>query len=333
MEKIFVTGANGLLGTNLVNILLERGFYVIGLVRNRAKYHGSVSKNLELVEGGLTDDSVEKLVPVLMDCDYIVHVAAETSQNLLRYSDYREINYAATVLLFEAAVRCSIKKFIFVSTANTLGYGSRKRGDDFHGYSGSELASIRAPFDNSLYAQSKREAENYLLANNHRTDVIIVNPTFMLGAYDSKPGSGKIITMFWKKPVIFYPPGGKNFVHVADVADGIIKSLSQGINGEKYLLANENLSYREFFEKMNTQTKRNPLMIKIPALVLLFLGFIGDILRIFRIKTSISPVNMKILCISNFYSNKKSVLELNITYQPIDKAISDAIKYFMLKGE
>ncbi|OFY43490.1 MAG: dihydroflavonol 4-reductase [Bacteroidetes bacterium GWF2_40_14] len=333
MEKIFVTGVNGLLGTNLVNTLLERGFYVIGLVRNRAKYHGSVSKNLELVEGGLTDDSIETLVPILMDCDYIVHVAAETSQSMLRYSDYRKINYEATVHLFEAAVMCNIKRFIFVSTANTLGYGSCNRVNDFQGNSGSELAGIRAPFDKSFYAQSKREAEIYLLENKHRTDVIIVNPTFMLGAYDSKPGSGKIITMFWKKPVIFYPPGGKNFVHVADVADSIIKSFSQGINGEKYLLANENLSYREFFEKLNTQTKRNSLMIKIPAFVLLFLGFIGDIIRIFNIKTSISSVNMKILCIYNFYSNKKSVADLHVTYQPIDMAISDAIKYFMRKGE
>jgi len=272
-----------------------------------------------------------------MNCDYIVHVAAETSQNLLRYSDYRKINYEATVRLFEISVMCNVRKFIFVSTANTLGYGYYNKdgdfpGNDFQGDSGSELAGIRAPFDKSFYAQSKREAENYLLENKHRTEVIIVNPTFMLGAYDSKPGSGKIITMFWKRRIIFYPPGGKNFVHVADVVDGIIKSFSKGINGEKYLLANENLSYRGFFEKLNTQTKRNPLMIKIPAYVLLFLGFIGDIIRIFNIKTSISSVNMKILCISNFYSNKKSVADLHVAYQPIDKAISDAMQYFMLKG-
>jgi len=318
MKKIFVTGANGLLGTNLINELLFKGYRVKGLLRDKTKYQGPAHENLELTEGNLTDN----LVPVLIDCDCVVHVAAVTSQSLLNYSDYSDTNYDATVHLFNLSVQCNIKKFIFVSTVNTIGHGSRFNP-------GSEENEIRAPFDTCFYAMSKLEAENYLLQNNHKTEVIIVNPSFMLGGYDSKPSSGKIILMFWKKSIIFYPPGGKNFVHVADVADGIIGSIERGVNGEKYILANENLSYREFIEKLNSQTKRNPVMIKIPGFILTPFGFLGDILRFFRVKTSLSSVNTKILCINNFYSNLKSVSELKLNYHTTDTAIQDAINYFM----
>lgn len=71
-------------------------------------------------------------------------------------------------------------------------------------------------------------------------------------------------------------------------------------------------------------------MIKIPALLLKGLGLIGDFLRYMKIETSLSSVNMRILGINNYYSNQKSKRELGISYQAIDKAISDAINYFSI---
>lgn len=317
MKKIFVTGINGLLGTNLINDLLEQGFDVKGLIRNKSKYQGRIHPNLELIQGDMFID----LLGFLNDVDAVIHIAAETSQSLTRYSEYWKINYNATVQLFNAAVHCKVKKFVFISTANTLGFGSI---NDF----GNELKGIRYPFSASYYAQSKLEAENYLLQNNDKMEVIILNPSFMLGAYDTKPGSGRIILMGWKRKIIFYPPGGKNFVHVKDVSQGTINSLQKGVNGEKYLVANENLSYSDFFSKLNKLTNSKPLMVKIPKQFLLALGYIGNVLRKLNIKTSLCSVNMEILCIENFYSNKKSVTELDIQYRTIDSAIIDAVNYF-----
>lgn len=317
MKKIFVTGSNGLLGTNLTIDLLGNGFIVKGLIRDKSKFQGQNHKNLELIQGDLFDDFTQ----ILKDIDIVIHLAAETNQNLFNYSDYWRINYNATVQLFNTAIQCNVKKFVFVSTANTLGYGSL---NDL----GTEQKKINFPFDASFYAKSKLEAENYFTQNRDKIDVIIINPSFMLGAYDTKPSSGKIILMGWKKKIIFYPPGGKNFVHVKDVSKGIINSLGKGKNGEKYLIANENLTYSEFFMKLNSITNQNPIMMKIPKQFLIALGCVGDILRFYKIKTSISSVNMKILCIDNFYSNNKSVTELDIEYQPVAFAIKDAINYF-----
>jgi len=317
MKKIFITGLNGLLATNLSNDLLGNGFLVKGLIRNKLKFKGHNHKNLAIIQGDLFDE----LSPHLNGIDIVIHAAAETNQNLINYSDYRKTNYDATIQLFNTAIECHVKKFIFISTSSTLGYGSINN-------LGNEQQKIRFPFDNSLYTKSKLEAENYLLQNNDKIEVIIINPSFMLGPYDSKPSSGKIILMAWKKKIIFYPSGGKNFVHVKDASAGIINSLEKGKNGEKYLIANENLSYAEFFSKLNHLTNQNPIMIKIPKQLLIALGYFGDFLRMLNIKTNISSVNMKILCVNNFYSNDKSVTALNIKYRPVDFAIKDAIAYF-----
>ena len=317
MKNIFATGINGLLGTNLTNDLLESGFSVKGLIRNKLKFKGLRHQNLEFIQGDLFDDLSQHLHGI----DTIIHIAAETNMNLVSYSDYWKINSKATIQLFDTAIRCRVKKFVFVSTANTLGYGS------FNDL-GTEQKEMKPPFSASFYAKSKLEAENYLLQNNDKIEVIIINPCFMLGAYDTKPSSGKIILMGWKKKIVFHPSGGKNFVHVKDVSKAIIKSLSKGKNGEKYLVANENLTYAEFYKKLNCISNQSPIMIKIPKSLLLILGYIGDILRYFKFKTAISSINMKALCIQNFYSNNKSKIELGLEYQRIEFAISDAINFF-----
>lgn len=320
MKKVFVTGITGLLGTHVVIKLLKDGYFVIALVRQKSRYNGEENENLRLVEGDLfTDVSF-----YLKEVDFVIHMAAETSQNLASYTKYKEINCEAVVHLFSQTVEAGIKKFLFVSTANTLGYGSFEALGD-------EQALQKYPFTKSLYARSKKEAESYLLQNNKTTEVVILHPTFMIGAYDDKPSSGKIIYWAWKKKMIFHPAGGKNFVHVADAARGVVNAIEKGRNGEQYLLANENLKYKDFFEKINRITNQNPWFCPLPEFVLIFLGMIGDLLRLLRINTSLCSSNMKALQVHNYYSNQKSVKELGLQYQPVDIAIKEAVEYFKSK--
>ena len=117
MKKAFVTGITGLLGANVVIKLLQNDYFVIALVRKKSGYLGEENENLILVEGHLFSDVSEYLKEV----DVVIHIAAETRQNLLSYKDYKSINYDATIHLFSQSVAANVKKFLFVSTANTLG--------------------------------------------------------------------------------------------------------------------------------------------------------------------------------------------------------------------
>ncbi|MEM9687448.1 MAG: NAD-dependent epimerase/dehydratase family protein [Bacteroidota bacterium] len=317
MEKVLITGITGLLGTNLSLILLEKGYSVIGIARAPKKYKAPLSPHLKLIKKELCDDFSSELKGV----DYVVHIAANTAQNNIKYATYFNTNTLATKHLYEQACRHQVKKFIFISSANTLGFGS-----EFH--TGNENCEWKYPFKSSFYAQSKKEAEDWLLKNIQKTAVIILNPTFMLGAYDTKPSSGKIIQMILGKKIIFYPPGGKNFVYVNDVAYGIINSFYHGKNGEKYLLCNENLSYKTFYKKVCNSATQSSFFIKVPKFVLFLLGYLGDFLRYLHIRTVLSKPNLHALTIYNYFSNGKSIKELNMRYTPLDIAIKATINYF-----
>lgn len=317
MKKVFLTGITGLLGTNLANELLQQNYKITAIARNPNKYVGNRNCNLELIQSSLDEDHSS----YLRDVEIVIHIAAETSTNLIRYSSYEKINYDATISLFESSKKLNVKQFIFISTANTIGYGNLD-------CLGNELHKIRSPFSELYYARTKLRAEEYLLANRQDIEVKILNPTFMIGPFDSKPSSGKIILMSLNKKVVFYPPGGKNFVSVKDVVKSIINSFEHGRTGEKYLVAGDNLSYRTFFNKLRTQHKQKQFLIPVPKLLLLFLGLIGSVLRIFKIKTSLSLVNTRILCVNNYYCNKKSKDSLKLEYSSFDSSLFEALKYF-----
>ncbi|MDV3944838.1 dihydroflavonol 4-reductase [Elizabethkingia anophelis] len=317
MKNIFITGISGLLGTNLVNLLLEQDYKVTGLIRNPDSFTGTRNENLTLLKGNLFDD----YSTIFSDIDIVIHIAAETRQNILQYEDYYKTNFEATRHLYETAVRSGVKKFIFVSTANTSGFAD----SDGLGYEGKPM---KFPFTKSFYALSKKAAEDYLLQQNNTTETAIICPTFMLGAFDTKPSSGRIILMGLHKKLILYPPGGKNFVYAKDVAQAIINAITHAKNGEKYIACNENISYRNFFRKLNIVNNQNPLMIKVPGLVLRIAGLFGDLLRKLNIKTDLCTPNMESLCIENYYTNYKSATELNVQYHSIETAIKEASDYF-----
>ena len=324
-KTVFVTGASGLLAINVIKLLLADNYTVIGLLRNRSKFPLSENKNLALNVGDIT--APETYIPSMQRADIVIHIAAITDQNITNYNSYKKVNIDASKTLLEKAIENNIHTFIMVSSANAFGYGSLSNPGD-------ETKSIRAPFDKSMYAQSKLAAQNAVLTLGHKqtkTKVIVVNPTFMIGAYDTKPSSGRIILSAFKKKIIFYPAGGKSFINVKDAAQTVLNAITFGKHGESYLLSGENLSYKAFYQKVTKALNQKSSFVKIPKSLLIGVGYLGDFVRIFGVKTDISSTNLKALCISNFYTNQKAKNELNHTQQPIEVGIKDAIVWFKLK--
>ena len=126
----------------------------------------------------------------------------------------------------------------------------------------------------------------------------------MIGSLDFGPSSGKIILMGLKK-VHFCPPGGKNFVHVEDVATACIHAIDYGKSGENYIIGNENLSYYNFFQLVKESSKKKSFIISVPSFIFYLAGILGNLIRFFGSKTDLSLSNMKILMINNFFTNQK----------------------------
>ncbi|MCA1756174.1 MAG: NAD-dependent epimerase/dehydratase family protein, partial [Bacteroidales bacterium] len=115
--RVFVTGANGLVGANVSERLQADGHFVTGLVRDIRRYPGKTGKGIRLVTGDITD--IASFSQDMKGCDCLVHTAALTDMGLPHYSDYRRVNVTATANLMEAASASGIKRVIFISSANT----------------------------------------------------------------------------------------------------------------------------------------------------------------------------------------------------------------------
>src|SRR5690554_3132681 len=97
----------------------------------------------------------------LKETDIVVHIAAETGTHLIKYADYERTNYDATIRLFEKAKEQKVAQFIFISTANTIGYGSLKA-------LGNETKKIQKPFTKLFNAQSKLKPKNNCLTKTKK---------------------------------------------------------------------------------------------------------------------------------------------------------------------
>lgn len=317
--KVLVTGANGMLATHTIRELVSQGFQVRGLLRDQEKFQLKNNPSVELMEGDIRDrEAVETAV---QGCYYLIHIAALTSPALLHYKQYHEVNVTGTLNLLRAASQAGVRRTIYVGSANAIGHGNRAEP-------GKEDHAVKEPFSSSHYAKSKLEGQLLALSFRERMEVVVLNPTFMIGGYDGNLGSGRIIQMALKKRIIFYPAGGKNFVNTEDVAKGIFQALTTGKSGEIYLMGGENLSYEEFFRKLKAKVPGRKLLVRIPAPLLLVLGYFSEIPRMLGISTDLSLVNMRILNARNYYDNSKARKELGITFHPIDKGMEQAIQWF-----
>ncbi len=320
--KILITGITGLLGNNTARLLQSQGHALRGLTRSAEKGAAFDGLEVEIVKGDILDSG--DVLRAVRGCEAVVHGAAETRQWPTALRHYAS-NIAGTGNVLDAAERAGAVRLIHVSTVNTFARGTKAAP-------GTEEREFEGGRRTPGYVQSKIMGQRLVLeaARSGRISALVVNPSFMLGPYDHKPGSGRLILASYGKRVVPTPPGGRNFIHVRDAATAIANALTRGAAGECYILANENLTYREFFDVLARVTKTASLKISVPAFILKSFGALSGFLAPSR--TPLDSANAAWLCAGHYYSAAKAVRELGLPQTPVKTAVADAVDWFLQKG-
>ncbi|MFP4506238.1 MAG: NAD-dependent epimerase/dehydratase family protein [Cyclobacteriaceae bacterium] len=325
--KIFLTGTSGLLGNNTAIELLKRGYYVKGLFRHESEAALlERHENFELFFGDITDRA--RMMEGVKGCDAVIHTAADTAQWPDRSPLFVATNVEGTRNVMEAAKAAGVKRGIFVSTANSLGFGTKENPGD-------EKSPPKFARYGIGYMETKYEAQQIVLkeARENGYPFLVVNPTFMIGPRDYKPSSGQMVLAVAQGKVPGYPSGGKNYVYVGDVAVAIANALEMGRPGECYLLGNENLSYREMFTKIAKVVGVKPPGLAIPPWATLAFGMIGTISgKLFGITPKVSYKMAKVSCDGHYFSARKAIEELKMPQTPIETAIKECYEWFKAHG-
>lgn len=318
--KVLVTGANGLLGANITEQLVIKGYHVVAMVRKGCNMRGLYGLEYSLFEGDITN--LEDLENVISTCDYVIHCAAKTSQND-RFSEYESVNIFSTQLVIEACKKYHVKRLVFISSANCFTNGTLNKP-------GNEESDFLPWLKQSGYAFSKYIAQTLVLSETKKNllNAVVVAPTFILGARDTGNSSGKLLRYVLKNRILFYPPGGKSFVDAGFAAEAIVNALTNGESGNCYLLAGENLTYKDFFKKVLNLNGTRKLLIPIPKFILILMALVSKpVEQLFHISLPLSKVNQKFLCLKNYFSDKKAVQEIGLKKTNIDDSIFNAISW------
>ena len=120
---IFVTGATGMVGANLIALFernnveykaLKRKSSTLNIVKNVFKVHGIENKiqNIKWVEGDVTD--YPSLLKAMENCDKVVHAAGFISFNKFDKNKLEEINIFGTENVVNASLALKIEKLIYI---------------------------------------------------------------------------------------------------------------------------------------------------------------------------------------------------------------------------
>jgi len=333
LPRVLVTGANGFLGRHLVAELLRRGYPVRALVRPGSPASPALPPlqdlPIEVVEFDLAHVARRaEMVEVIAGCEAIIHAAALAQVNPARSRAVRAANLGGTEQAIALAHAGRVGRFVYMGTANVFGFGTKARpGDETRPYAGR-----RYGLD---YMDSKRAATDRVLAAVAREQLpaVLVHPTFMLGPGDAKPTSGALILGLRAGRLPGYPPGGKNYVHVRDVAVATINALTQGRVGESYILGNVNTSYKEAFGLiagvLGVAPPRWPVL---PPLASLY-GTLCDWRAALTGRPA--PVNAAMAAVANdghYFTAQKARTELGLPQTPITQAVAEAFDWFLTHG-
>src|SRR5579871_1559406 len=239
--RAFVTGATGLLGSNLVGALLEHGHEVRGLVRSPEKAQRIFpGGKIELVTGNVRD--VATFSGALAGCDALFHTAAyfrEYYQPGDHKAMLEKINVQGTVDLLIAAEKQRVKKAVHISSGGVIG----KRPD---GNPSNENTLPDDHTSSNLYFASKLDAELAIkrFLKERTLPVTMILPSWMWGPGDSGPNAaGKLLLDFMNQKLPGVVDGGTSIVDVRDVAAATVSAVDRGKSGERYIVGG---SYFDF---------------------------------------------------------------------------------------
>jgi dihydroflavonol-4-reductase len=258
-SKTLLTGASGFLGSHLARALAARGDELRVLARRSSDLSPLEGLEFERATGDVAD---RRAVRRAMDgIERVFHVAGRTS---LRPAD-RDIVFAANLrgarVVFESALEAGVERLVHTSTAGAIGV-AKPRG----------AADETTPFEighlGLAYVNSKHEAEleAFRLAVLG-LQVVIVNPTFVLGPDDPTRTSMGLVRRFCLGQIPAYVDGALNIVDVRDVATGHVLADERGEVGQRYILGGRNFTFDRLFADLARISGVSPPPLKLPTRV------------------------------------------------------------------
>jgi dihydroflavonol-4-reductase len=331
-RDVLVTGGTGFLGTTLVPVLARAGWSVHVLARARADRsaiaaHAASFHAVDLCEDasvGRAFDAVRREVgerPL-----HAVHSAALISYRSRDRELLRRVNVGGTQLVLAAARRTGIERLVHVSSV--VAVGSARPGEVLDEDSPNDLAGCGVG-----YVETKRAAEDLVLAEARALDVVVVNPSGIFGPVGRESNTARFLRALQRGTLgPLAPPGGMDVVGVGDVARGIVLALERGARGRRYILTESHYSHLALFRlAARVLGVRGPLAACPASLWPAILSGARFIDRIVPLETT-PPEALAMLGRTMRFSSSRARAELGWRPAPFREVLRETIDHLVATG-
>ncbi len=326
--RALVTGVSGFLGGRLAHGLAGRGYRVVGLVRDEARWTDR-PEGSEARTGDVTDPG--SLAAAAAGCDLVVHAAALVKMWVPDGRQFDRVNVEGLGYVIQACREAGVR---LVYTSSFIALGPTD-GTTLH----EESPRVDTDFHND-YERTKWLADQ--LARNADTDnleLVRVYPGVIYGPGTMTAGNhvvqlllqharGKLPGMLGKGDL------RQCFAYVGDVAGGVVRALERGRAGEGYILGGENRTGVELFDAFEAAAGVAPPKRKIPFWAA---GMIGKAQRwraeLLNIEPELTDEVVGIYRHEWAYSSEKAIAELGYRVTPFSDAIAETVAWLRERGE
>jgi len=329
-KTAFVTGATGLLGSNLCQLLVSQGWQVKGLVRSIDKAKRFLGNTqIEFIQGDI--ENVPAFAQALKGVDVVFHTAAffrEYYQPGSNWEKMKRINVDATIELLQAAEAQGVARTVFTSSSGVIQTYPDRAATETAPYS--EFAQKNLYFKTKVLA----EQEIYRFLETSRMDVVMILPGWMMGPGDAAPTSaGQLVLDLLASKLPGTVDGGASLTDVRDVAASMVTAAERGKRGERYIVAGSLKTMKDIALELEAISGVKAPRMEIPdwlALSIAWLletwtGLIGGVnpMPLAGVQTLLEKANL---------SSAKAERELGVTFRPFTDTLKDTVLWYQSQG-
>ncbi len=245
-RPVFVTGAAGHVGANLVRRLIDDGVRVRVLLRREDNNEALDGLDVERSFGDVRDFNT--IGRALAGCQGLYHCAAKVSTvngDRRHRREVFECNVLGTRNVLQAAWEAAAGRVVVTGSFSAVGY----KLDDPSAPSDETLQFY--PMERTMpYERSKVLVEHECWrAAAAGQDVVVATSCAVVGGNDFLPSRmGRTLCDFANRKLHAYIDGGFEFVAARDIAEGHVLCMQRGRSGEKYIFSTEYKTLREILD-------------------------------------------------------------------------------------
>lgn len=320
-NKILITGGTGFLGTHIVRQMLDAGVKNLRVMASRVPAW-MTDAGVEPSEGSVTNrDDVAKAVK---NASAIFHLAGKVSRDNDDAAGMNRVHLEGTRLLCEAAQEAGVGTIILASSSGTIAVSETDEVVDETYPQPVDIIS-RWAYYASKYYQERTAIENF---DGDGRRLVIMNPSLLLGPDDERLSSTKPVLDFLGRKIPYCPSGGLNFVDARDAAAAFISALDKGKHQEKYLLGAANMTFAQFFGRLERLSGIAAPAVKVPKkLAMAGTSIISSVYKNWGRTSPVAPNEVEQAEHFWYFDSAKAVAELGFDPRDPQETLQDTIEY------